>query len=84
MGIEINKANERKHRFPCYWLLPIINHTEFRLYGAINVLGNVVANVLCSIFEELSLVKAKYDSIIAEDNADKSQVEENERFVAAV
>ena len=43
-----------------------------------------MADVFCSIFNKFTLVEAKSDSILAEDDADTFQVEENEKFVAAV
>ena len=43
-----------------------------------------MADIFCLIFEEFTLVEAKADSILVEDDVDTFQVEENERFVAAV
>ena len=37
--------------------------------------GNVVADVLCSIIEKVTLAVAKYDAILVKDDADKFQVE---------
>ena len=36
-----------------------------------------MADILCSIFNKFTLVEAKYDSILAEDDTDKFQVEED-------
>ena len=43
-----------------------------------------MADIFCLIFEKFTLVEVKDDSILAEDDADTVQEEENEQFVAAV